>query len=132
MVSLGQHPSSVQHDLTMCSAHPRLTGAAFSPVFRTFRFMTRTRTPVLFLLVFSLVALLTACGKDSNKSSDAKSNGSTNDTSAQLAATTLNASGATFPQPFYEQVIAGFSEKHPGVTINYGGGGSGKGRTDLQ
>src|ERR1044072_3913646 len=50
----------------------------------------------------------------------------------QLASATLNASGATFPQPFYEQVIASFAEKHSGVTINYGGGGSGKGRTDLQ
>ena len=94
--------------------------------------MTRKRTPVLFLLVFSLVGLLAACGKDNNKDSSAKTNGSTNDSSSRLAATTLNASGATFPQPFYEQVIASFSEKHPGVTINYGGGGSGKGRTDLQ
>jgi phosphate transport system substrate-binding protein len=93
--------------------------------------MTRKRTPVLFLIVFSLVGLLAACGKD-KKSSDAKNNGSTNETSSTLAATTLNASGATFPQPFYEQVIASFSGKHPGVTINYGGGGSGKGRTDLQ
>jgi phosphate transport system substrate-binding protein len=103
-------------------------------VFRTFRFMTRKRTPVLFLLVFSLVGLLAACGKSSTDSSS-KSNGSTNGTSSgatKLAATTLNASGATFPQPFYEQVIAKFSEKNPGVTINYGGGGSGKGRTDLQ
>ena len=102
-------------------------------MFRTFRFMTRKRTPALFLLVFSLVGLLAACGKSSNDSSS-KSNGSTNATSsgAKLAATTLNASGATFPQPFYEQVIAKFSEKNSGVTINYGGGGSGKGRTDLQ
>jgi phosphate transport system substrate-binding protein len=94
--------------------------------------MTRKRIPVLFLVVFSLVGLLSACGSDSKDSSDAKNNGSTNDTSSKLAATTLNASGATFPQPFYEQVIASFAEKHPGVTINYGGGGSGKGRTDLQ
>ena len=49
-----------------------------------------------------------------------------------MAAATLNASGATFPMPFYEQAIANFSEQHPGVTINYAGGGSGKGRTDLQ
>jgi phosphate transport system substrate-binding protein len=102
-------------------------------MFRTFRLMTRKRTSVLVLVACSLLGLMAACGKDS-KSSDAKNNGSTNDTSqgTALAATTLNASGATFPQPFYEQVIAAFSEKHPGVTINYGGGGSGKGRTDLQ
>lgn len=43
----------------------------------------------------------------------------------------LNASGATFPQAFYEEVIASFTDANSGVTINYGGGGSGKGRQDL-
>jgi phosphate transport system substrate-binding protein len=76
-----------------------------------------------------MVSLLAACGGGDSSSSTAR--GSTSDAS-KLAATTLNASGATFPQPFYEQMIATFSEKHGGVTINYGGGGSGKGRTDLQ
>jgi phosphate transport system substrate-binding protein len=49
-----------------------------------------------------------------------------------LPASTLNAAGATFPQPFYEEAIIAFGELQPNVTINYGGGGSGKGRTDLQ
>ncbi len=49
----------------------------------------------------------------------------------QEAKATLNASGATFPQAFYEEAIAAFKEEVPGVTINYGGGGSGKGRQDL-
>ena len=44
---------------------------------------------------------------------------------------TLNASGATFPKACYGEAIAAFSEKNKGVTINYGGGGSGKGRQDL-
>ena len=44
---------------------------------------------------------------------------------------TLNASGATFPKAFYGEAIASFSDKNKGVTINYGGGGSGKGRQDL-
>jgi phosphate transport system substrate-binding protein len=44
---------------------------------------------------------------------------------------TLNASGATFPQPYYEEVIGAFKAKDPGVTINYAGGGSGKGRQDF-
>ncbi|HEV8627857.1 MAG TPA: phosphate ABC transporter substrate-binding protein PstS [Acidimicrobiia bacterium] len=92
--------------------------------------MKRTRIPSLFLIPFLMVGLLAACGDDKSPSSEA-SKGSTSDAS-KLAATTLNASGATFPAPFYEQVIAKFSEKHSGVTINYGGGGSGKGRTDLQ
>jgi phosphate transport system substrate-binding protein len=45
---------------------------------------------------------------------------------------TLNASGATFPQAYYEEVIAAYTQDNPDVTINYAGGGSGKGRTDLQ
>jgi phosphate transport system substrate-binding protein len=90
--------------------------------------MTRKRTPVLVLIVVALTGLLAACGNSNN--SDSTAQGSTDE--SKLAATTLNASGATFPQPFYEQVIASFSETHEGVTINYGGGGSGKGRTDLQ
>jgi phosphate transport system substrate-binding protein len=45
---------------------------------------------------------------------------------------TLNASGATFPKAFYEEAIIDFRVLNPNVTINYAGGGSGKGRTDLQ
>lgn len=43
----------------------------------------------------------------------------------------LNASGATFPKAFYEEAIANFTTAHKSVTINYLGGGSGKGRQDL-
>ncbi len=48
-----------------------------------------------------------------------------------LKAATLNASGATFPKAFYEAAIADFTKANKDVKINYGGGGSGKGRTDL-
>jgi phosphate transport system substrate-binding protein len=50
---------------------------------------------------------------------------------ADLSAT-LNASGATFQAPLQEALKAAFLEVAPGVTVNYGGGGSGKGKTDLQ
>ncbi|MFN8021834.1 MAG: phosphate ABC transporter substrate-binding protein PstS [Acidimicrobiales bacterium] len=43
----------------------------------------------------------------------------------------LNGSGATFPKTFYEEAIAEFTDANDGVTINYAGGGSGKGRQDL-
>lgn len=49
-----------------------------------------------------------------------------------LAETTLNASGATFPKVFYKESILEFELRESRVTINYAGGGSGKGRTDLQ
>ena len=39
--------------------------------------------------------------------------------------------GATFPQAYYEAAIDAFKKEAPKITINYGGGGSGKGRQDL-
>ena len=75
--------------------------------------------------VLAVSLLAAACGGDS----DDQSGGGTSE--PQLSAT-LNGSGATFPQPFYEAVIAEFKKKQPDVTVNYGGGGSGKGRQELQ
>lgn len=50
---------------------------------------------------------------------------------AQGGSATLNGSGSTFQQPYNEQVIGAFKQKSPSVTINYSGGGSGKGRQDF-
>lgn len=44
---------------------------------------------------------------------------------------TLNASGSTFQKAFQEEAIANFTKAHGNIKINYGGGGSGKGRQDL-
>ena len=44
----------------------------------------------------------------------------------------INGSGATFPKVYYDESIAEFAGVAPDVTVNYAGGGSGKGRTDLQ
>jgi phosphate transport system substrate-binding protein len=89
-----------------------------------------TRVWRLLALVLAAATLLAACGSDKKETN---AGGSTETSTAKGAAlqATLNASGATFPQPFYEEAISAFSEKHSGVTINYGGGGSGKGRADL-
>lgn len=43
----------------------------------------------------------------------------------------LNGSGSTFQKAFQEEAIVAFTKANPNVTINYGGGGSGKGRQDL-
>ena len=48
------------------------------------------------------------------------------DDNAPQTAAQLNASGATFPKAFYEEVIASFQEAGGKITVNYGGGGSGK------
>ena len=44
----------------------------------------------------------------------------------------LVGSGATFPKAFYDDAIATLAGIAPGLTVEYGGGGSGKGQTDLQ
>ncbi|MBC7976960.1 MAG: phosphate ABC transporter substrate-binding protein PstS [Myxococcales bacterium] len=43
----------------------------------------------------------------------------------------LNASGSTFQKAYQEVAIDAFTKANAGVKINYGGGGSGKGRQDL-
>jgi phosphate transport system substrate-binding protein len=44
----------------------------------------------------------------------------------------LVGSGATFPKGFYDDAIATLADIAPDLTVEYGGGGSGKGRSDLQ
>jgi phosphate transport system substrate-binding protein len=44
---------------------------------------------------------------------------------------TLNGSGSSFQLIFQQTAISNFKSIQPGMTVNYGGGGSGKGRTDL-
>mgnify|MGYP001157629664 CR=1 FL=1 len=74
----------------------------------------------------------TTVAGDTTVAPDTTSAGATDSTEAPAdLSAELNASGATFPQTFYEEAIAAFTEANDGVTINYGGGGSGKGRQDL-
>jgi phosphate transport system substrate-binding protein len=56
---------------------------------------------------------------------------SNSSSSKALKPATLNASGATFPLGFYQVAIGEFKQVQKPVTINYGGGGSGKGRQDF-
>ena len=44
---------------------------------------------------------------------------------------TLNGSGSTFQLTFQQTAIQSFKSVQSGMTVNYGGGGSGKGRSDL-
>jgi len=44
----------------------------------------------------------------------------------------LNSSGATFPQPLYEDWAFAYNQVDPSVVINYGGGGSGQGIKDIK
>jgi phosphate transport system substrate-binding protein len=67
---------------------------------------------------------IAACGSSNTTS---PSSGST---SGNLSGT-LNGSGSTFQQVFQQQAISSFKSVQPSMTVNYGAGGSGKGRTDL-
>jgi phosphate transport system substrate-binding protein len=63
-------------------------------------------------------------------SSSTTTGGSSGGGSAKLSGT-LNGSGSTFQLTFQQTAISNFKSVQPNVTVNYGGGGSGKGRTDL-
>jgi len=66
---------------------------------------------------------LAACSSSSSTSGGGSS-------SSSLSGT-LNASGSTFQLTFQQTAIQSFKSIQPSMTVNYGGGGSGKGRTDL-
>jgi phosphate transport system substrate-binding protein len=84
--------------------------------------------------VVALALVLGACSSSSSSSSTAGSSsapaGGSSSSSASLSGT-LNASGSSFQLTFQQAAISAFKSVQPGITVNYGGGGSGKGRTDL-
>ena len=80
------------------------------------------------MLLFGTLALLGACGgkKDDGGATKTTDPGGTSD-----GPVTLNASGATFQKAFQEVAVEGFTKANPKIKINYGAGGSGKGRQDF-
>src|SRR5882762_5566092 len=82
--------------------------------------------------VVALALTLGACSSSSSSSppSGSSSSSSSSGGSANLSGT-LNASGSTFQLTYQQEAIAAFKSIQPNMTVNYGGGGSGKGRTDL-
>jgi phosphate transport system substrate-binding protein len=79
------------------------------------------------MIAVSALAVLcfTGCG---NKKSDDKSG---DKAATPSGGVTLNASGSSFQKPYEEAAIEEFTKANAGVKVNYGGGGSGKGRQDL-
>ena len=77
---------------------------------------------------------LAACSSSSSSSTSSTSSSSTasasSSSSAQLSGT-LNGSGSTFQTVYQQTAIQSFRSVQPNMTVNYGSGGSGKGRTDL-
>jgi phosphate transport system substrate-binding protein len=91
------------------------------------------RSVLVTAAMFTTLALF-AVGCSSSKTTDtgsstSKAGGSTFDYAGLSG--TLNGSGSTFQKAFDEDAIAAFKDVAPGVTVNYAGGGSGKGKSDL-
>jgi phosphate transport system substrate-binding protein len=79
----------------------------------------------------ALIATAVLAAACSSSSSTTTSGSSSSGSSSSNLSGTLNASGSTFQLTFQEAAIAAFKSVQSGMTVNYGGGGSGKGRTDL-
>jgi phosphate transport system substrate-binding protein len=79
---------------------------------------------------------LAACSSSSSSSTPASSGsaaatGSASASSGAKLSGTLTGSGSTFQTTFQETASSSFKSVQPNMTVNYGSGGSGKGRTDL-
>jgi phosphate transport system substrate-binding protein len=86
---------------------------------------------------------LAACSSSSSSSSSTAAPASSSAAASSPAASagassssaalngTLNASGSTFQTNFQQSAISAFKSVQSGITVNYGGGGSGAGRTAL-
>jgi phosphate transport system substrate-binding protein len=85
--------------------------------------------------VAALALVLGACSSSSSSSSPASSGSGSaaagSSGSSSSLSGTLNGSGSTFQLTFQQEAISAFKSVQPNMTVNYGGGGSGKGRTDL-
>ena len=77
------------------------------------------------------VALSLAACSSSGSSSPSSSTKPSGSSAAAKLSGTLNGSGSTFQTTFQQTAIQSFKSIQPGLTVNYGSGGSGKGRTDL-
>jgi phosphate transport system substrate-binding protein len=86
--------------------------------------------------VFAALAIA-ACSSSSSSSSSAPASTGASTPAASATSSgaalsgTINASGSTFQTNFQQAAISGFKSVQPGITVNYGGGGSGAGRTAL-
>ena len=79
------------------------------------------------LAAVAMASFAAACGSSGGGGS---SSGSTVGSSSALSGT-LNGSGSTLQLTYQQAAIQAFKSVQSGMTVNYGGGGSGKGRTDL-
>jgi phosphate transport system substrate-binding protein len=84
--------------------------------------LRRQRFTVAGLGLAAMALFVAACGSSSSGGGGSSGSGLSG---------TLNGSGSTFQLTFQQTAIQSFKTVQPSMTVNYGGGGSGKGRTDL-
>ena len=85
----------------------------------------------LLALLLTLTLVAAACGDDDDGGDNASGDTSSSDSSGSDLSNLsgeLNASGATFPDAFYQEVIEKFADKAPDVNITYNAVGSGTGK----
>ena len=95
----------------------------------------RQQVTAVGVAVAAMALSLAACSSSSSSSaaaggSSSPAAGSSSSSSAALSGT-LNGSGSTFQPTYQETASSSFKSVQSGMTVNYGSGGSGKGRTDL-
>jgi phosphate transport system substrate-binding protein len=92
----------------------------------------RGRQPVMRAGLVLVAVALAACSSSSSSSSSTTTSSSSASSSSNTSVSgTLNGSGSSFQTVFQQSAIQAFKAVDPGITVNYGSGGSGKGRTDL-
>ena len=94
----------------------------------------RQQVTTVGVAVVATALSLAACSSSSSTSAAAGGSSSPAAGSSSSSAAlngTLNGSGSTFQTVFQQTAIASFKTVQSGMTVNYGSGGSGKGRTDL-
>ena len=80
------------------------------------------------VLVGVALAVLAGCG--SNSGDNGGTSGGDNANGSNLSGE-LKASGASFPDAYYQEVISAFKEKAPDVTVTYNAVGSGTGKKEF-
>ena len=89
--------------------------------------------------VFAALALAACSSSSSSSTSTAPASSAASSpaagggasSSAAAVSGTINASGSTFQTNFQQAAISAFKQVQPNATVNYGGGGSGAGRSAL-
>src|SRR6266446_580109 len=93
----------------------------------------RQRVTTVGVAVVATALSLAACSSSSASSTPPSSGSSSSSSSSSTdkLTGTLNGSGSTLQLVYQQAAIQAFKTVQSGITVNYGGGGSGKGRTDL-